>query len=404
MPNFNYKARDRAGRPITGQMEAENTRKVSETLAKQGYIPISVSQVNASADLLGNIFKPKVKLADRTIFTRQLCTMVKAGLPLLSSLTSLRDQVQSPYFKKILVQIIKELEGGAPFSESLAHHPDVFDSLYVNMIRSGESSGKIDLILTNLAEMGDFDIQTKDRVKEATRYPLITVLALIVAFFIVITFVIPKFASVYGQMGSALPLPTRILLWINDTIRNDWPKVLILLGAVTYAFHWYTHTPGGRYRWDLFRIKVPVFGALVMGLTMSRFTKILSELMSSGVPIIQSLQLVGDTVDNTVIRKAIHSIQQSVNEGKGMAEPMRRSGFFTPMVLQMVTIGEQTGKSDELLKHVSGYYQEQADHMTKNLTTLIEPMLIFMIGGMVVVLALGVFLPMWNMTQVVNRH
>ena len=404
MPKFEYRARDRAGKLITGDMEAESARKVSEFLAKQAYIPISVSQTSISVNPLSGLFKPKVKLADRTIFTRQLCTMVKAGLPLVSCLTSLRDQVVSPYFKKILIQIIKELEGGTPFSEALAHHPDVFDVLYVNMIRSGESSGKIDEVLTNLAEMGDFDIQTKDRVKGATRYPLITFATLIVAFFIVITFVIPKFAAVYGQMGSALPLPTRILLWINNTIRHDWPKVLVVLGLIYYAFRWYTHTPAGRYQWDLFRIKVPVFGPLVTGLTMSRFTKMLSLLMSSGVPIIQSLQLVGDTVENTVIRKAVHSIQQSVNEGKGMVEPMRRSGFFTPMVLQMMSIGEQSGKSDELLKHVSAYYQEQSDHMTKNLTVLIEPMLIFMIGGMVVVLALGVFLPMWNMTGAMGKH
>ena len=404
MSKFNYKARDRAGRPITGDMEAESTRRVSEFLAKQGYIPISVSQVNESTDILGNFFKPKIKLADRTIFTRQLHTMVKAGLPLVSSLISLREQVQSPYFKKVLAEIVKELEGGAPFSDTLSHHPDVFDSLYVNMIRSGESSGKLDEILLNLAEMGDFDLKTKDSVKGATRYPLITVATLIVAFLVIVTFVIPKFASLYGQQGSSLPLPTKILLWINNTIRYQWGKALVVLGAIYYLFRWYIRTPGGRYLWDRLKLKVPVFGPLVLNLIMSRFTKILSELMSSGVPIIQSLQLVGDTVDNTVVRRAIHSIQQSVNEGKGMSEPMRRSGFFAPMVIQMITIGEQSGKSDELLKHVSGYYQEQADHMTKNLTSLIEPMLIFMIGGMVLVLALGVFLPMWNMTKVMGQH
>jgi len=404
MPKFNYKVRDRAGRPVTGEMEGENVRSVSEHLAKQGYIPISVNQVSDQADLLGNLFRPKIKLAERTVFTRQLHTMAKAGLPLVSSLTSLREQIQNSYFKKVLAHIIKELEGGSPFSDALGRHPDVFDSLYVNMVRSGESSGKLDEVLFSLTEMGDFDMKTKDRVKSATRYPLMTLATLVVAFMIVITFVIPKFATVYSQQGSQLPLPTRILLWINDTIRHDWGKVIVAMGTIYYLFRWYTRTPKGRYLWDQFRIKVPVFGALVVSLIMSRFTMILAELMSSGVPIIQSLQLVSDTVDNTVIRKALHSIQQSVNEGKGMSEPMRRSTLFPPMVVQMVTVGEQSGKSDELLRHVSAYYQDQADNMTKNMTTLIEPMLIMVIGGMVVVLALGVFLPMWNMTNVMTKR
>lgn len=404
MPKFSYKVRDRAGRPVTGEMDGENVRKVSEHLSKQGYIPISVNQVSEQADLLGNLFRPKIKLVDRTVFTRQLHTMTKAGLPLVSSITSLREQSQNGYFRKVLGLIIKELEGGSPFSDALGRHPDVFDTLYVNMVRSGESSGKFDEVLLSLTEMGDFDLKTKDRVKGATRYPLLTLAALIVAFLVVITFVIPKFASLYGQFGSQLPLPTRILLWINNTIRNDWGKALVVIGAIFYGFRWYTHTTNGRYRWDLFRIKVPVFGPLVVSLIMSRFTKILAELMSSGVPIIQSLQLVSDTVDNLVIRKAIHSIQQSVNEGKGMSEPMRRSDLFPPMVVQMVTVGEQSGKSDELLRHVSVFYQDQADNMTKNMTVLIEPILILVIGVMVVILALGVFLPMWNMTSVMNKH
>ncbi len=389
---------------MNGVMEADSTRKVSEFLAKQGYITISISEVKmVSVNFLGNFFKPKVRLQDRNIFTRQLYTLQRAGLPLISSLSSLRDQVSSAYFKKVLMQVIKEIEGGTTLSEAISRYPDVFDTLYVNMVRSGESSGKLDEILLNLAEMGEFDLKTRDHVKSATRYPLITIATLVIAFMVVITFVIPKFATTYAQMGSALPLPTRLLLWINNTIRHDWLKLIFIFGAIYYAFRYYTHTPVGRYQWDYFKIKVPVFGPLVTNLMMGRFTKILSELMTSGVPIIQSLQLVADTVDNTVIRKAIISIQQSVNEGKGMSEPMKRSGFFSPMVIQMISVGEQSGKSDELLRHVSNYYQEQADYMTKNLTTLIEPMLIFMIGGMVLVLALGVFLPMWSMASSLGK-
>ena len=403
MPIYRYKVRDRQGKAIIGTLEGVNQQAASQSLYRQGYILISLTEARDSSHFLGNFFKPKVRLEDRNTFTRQLYTLQRAGLPLVSSLSSLREQVSSVYFKKVLTQVIREIEAGATLSQAISRYPDVFDALYVNMVRSGEFSGKLDEILIHLAEMGEFDAQTRDKVKAATRYPLITVVTIVIAFMMIITFVIPKFSLLYSRFGSELPLATRILMWINNTIRHDWPKVIVALTALIFAFRTVINTPSGRFQWDLFKIKVPVFGKLFFYLTMSRFAKILSELLASGLPIIQSLQLVSDTIGNAVVKKAVLSIQQSVNEGKGMSEPMKRSGYFSPLVVQMVAIGEQSGKTDELLNHAADYYTDQANYITKNLTTLIEPMLLFVIGGMVLVLALGVFMPMWNLTSVVNK-
>jgi MSHA biogenesis protein MshG len=271
------------------------------------------------------------------------------------------------------------------------------------MVKAGEASGKLDEVLLHLAELGEFDAEVKERLKSATRYPLITFITLIVAFCLVITLVLPKFAALYGQFTAKLPLPTRILLGIQHTIQYDWPQVIVALAAIFFAGRYALQTPFGRYQWDRMKLRMPVFGELYLNLLMSRFTRVLAELLASGIPILQALQLVSDTVGNEVIRRALVRIQESVNEGKGMAEPIKRSGLFSPMVYQMISVGEQSGKTDELLRYVADYYRSQATFMMKNLTTLIEPMLIFVIGGFVLVLALGVFLPLWDLMSVIKR-
>ncbi len=405
MANFRYKARDRQGRAVSGVLEAPSERGASEELAKQGFIPITVERSSSSAGTdfsVARLFGPEVKLQERNIFTRQLWTLQKAGVPLVNSLNSLREQTKSKAFKRILAQLVRDLESGDAFSTTLSRHPETFDLLFVNMVRAGEASGKLDEVLYHLAEMGEFEAETRERVKTATRYPMITFASLIIAFFGMVTFVIPRFSGLYTQFSSDLPLPTRILLGINHAIRHEWILLILGTAAAVFAFRYLVNTPAGRYRWDYVTLKVPVFGPLMFNIMMSRFTRVLGELLASGVPIMQSLQLVADTVRNSVIRKAVIGIQESVNEGRGMSDPMRRCGLFTPMVYQMVAVGEQSGKTEELLRYVADYYQEQARYMMKNLTTLIEPMLIFVIGGLVTLLALGVFLPLWNMINVVQ--
>ena len=405
MPHYKYKAYDRQGRVIESEIDGESASAVSKSLNDNGYTPVSVSLAKTAGPLpseRGGWFSPRVKLEDINIFTRQLWTLQRAGLPLQSSLIALREQVRSKAFRQVISQIIQDLEGGRSFSLALARHPKVFHPFYVNMVKAGEVSGKLDEILIHLAEMGQFELLTKEKIKSATRYPLITLLSIVVAFIIVVTFVIPKFSAVFGQAKATLPLPTRILLGVNYTVRHEWPILILVVVALVFLFRYLLSTSWGRYQWDRFTIKVPVIGPLVFNLVMSRFSRILSELLSSGLPILQSLQLVSETLDNAVIARAVVEVQKSVNEGKGMAEPMRQSRLFLPMVIQMVSVGEQSGKTDELLRHVADYYGDQADLMIKNLTTLIEPILILFLGGMVLILALGVFLPMWNMGSVLH--
>ncbi len=400
MPNFNYKAYDRKGRATSGQMQAENAAGVSNSLSKQGYIPVSVTAVSSGFSL-GPLFG-KVNLTDVMVFTRQLWTLQKAGIPLQASLVSLRDQVTDPRFKKIIIEVIRSIEGGSSLSSAMASHPEAFDLLYVNMVKAGEASGKLDEVLFYLAEMCEFEAETREKIKSATRYPILALITLVFAFLMIVSFVIPKFSILFHQFKKELPMPTRILLGINHLIQHEWFLMLFVLVAFVFLFRFYTNTKQGRYQWDYFKIKMPVTGPLLFNLVMARFAKILSQLLSSGIPILQALQLVSDTVGNTVVQKAVIDIQRSVNEGKGMSEPMKRSGFFSPMVVQMVAVGEQSGQTEELLEHVSSYYELQANTMIKNLTTLIEPVLIAFLGLIVLFLALGIFLPMWDLTYIVR--
>ena len=402
MHNFSYRVRDRKGKSVTGMMQGESEQAVAESLGRQGYFPMSITQSKPLQLNFLNIFQPKVKKEDLNIFTRQLWTMQKAGLPLLSGLNSLREQTSTVTFKKVILQLIKDIEAGNSFSVALSQQPRVFEPVFVHMVRAGEASGKLDEIFFQLSEMGQFESATKDKLRSATIYPSITFFSLMIAFFIVVTFVVPKFTSVFSNAGRALPLPTRILLAVNDTIRHHWLEVIVAGVVAIFAFRSIVSTSAGRFQWDKIKLKLPVLGKLVFFLQLSRFSRILAELLKTGVPILQSLQLVSDTLNNKVLEKAIMTIQASVNEGKGMSVAMKSTGIFTPMIIQMVEVGENSGRTDELLSYVSGYYEDQANMMIRNFSTLIEPILLAFLGSMVLLLALGVFLPVWDLASVVK--
>lgn len=398
--DYFYKAYDRHGHAIEGKMQGESAKAVSGALTRQGYIPVSVSESKGVSILAVEIFGHRVKSQDIVLFTRQLWTMLKTGIPLQSSLVFLSDEMKDAKFKKTLQDVIKDLEAGSTLSDALSRHPSIFEPLYVNMVKAGEASGKLDETLRHVAELREFEMKTRGKIQAAVRYPILATVSLALAFSMIVTFVIPKFMNLFNQYKAELPLPTRILLGINYVIRHDWPAVLIGLAATVFLLRYAVSTARGRYLWDLAKIKMPVFGPLNFNMLMARFAKVVSELLASGLPIIQTLQLVSTTVGNEVLRKAILSIQASVVEGKGISQPMKQSGFFSPMVVQMVAIGEQSGKIDELLAHIAGYYEEQADLTIKNLTSLIEPILLAAIGATVLLLALGVFMPMWDLVRV----
>jgi len=285
-------------------------------------------------------------------------------------------------------------------SDGLAKHKNIFDDIYVGMIQSAEASGRMAEILERLAELIEQDIDTQARIKAATRYPLIALCVLCLGFLVVVTFVIPKFAALYSKFDAALPLFTRILINLNVAMQKFWYLFLLGSGILAFLFIRFINSKWGRPLWDNFKLKVPVFGPLMSMLVMSRFSRITSILMKSGVPILEVLDLVGRSSGNIMIIRAIENIRESVSQGEGMSEPMRVCGLFPPIVVQMVTIGERTGKVDDLLLGVADYYDKESGYMIKNLTTYIEPLLIFVLAVMVLIMALGIFMPMWNLIKV----
>jgi len=404
MPNYQYKARDNFSKPVSGVMSADDENAVATKLNQLGVTPISITETKQESKVnkfLSSVVK--VKFSDLNMFTRQLATLQKAGLPILLALSALHEQTENKIFKEVIAQISRDIESGLSLSGALGKYPLIFDQLYINMVASGELSGRLDQVLERLATLREHDQTIRLRIKSATRYPLIVVIAIVVGFIILTTLVVPRYAQIYAQYTTALPLPTQILLGINYAVTKLW-WLLIIVGAVVYfLFKRYIRTKLGRLTWDSLKLKVPVFGPLLLKLSISRFTRVTGTLMRSGIPILKILDISSGATGNVVISKAILNIKDNVAEGKGMSEPMKISGLFPPIVTQMVAVGEETGKLDELLIHVSNYYDEQVDYTINNLTSLIEPILIFLLGLAVLFMALGIFLPMWNLMSIFKK-
>lgn len=385
-------------------MGADSPHAVAAKLEQMGCLPVSIMPVvKASGVSISLPTFARVGFTDLNMFTMQLYTLLRAGVPLLGSLSALKAQTANPYFKDVLTQVMGQVEAGANFSSALAQHPNVFSALFTNMIKSGEVSGKLPEILDRLATLGAHEEKIRQKIKAAVRYPVIVVFAICVAFVILILFVIPRFAQIYSQFKTELPLPTRLLIAIHYGISHYWWLGIIILAGAIFFLRQFIATPVGRKWWDSVKIHVPIFGPLLMNVIISRFCRITGTLMRSGVPILQILDLVEENMGNVVVSRAIMDIKKSVNEGKGMLEPMRQSGLFTVVVLQMVAVGEETGKLDELLLHVSEHYDAQVDLTVSNLVSLIEPILIFFLGGMALFMALGIFMPMWDMMKLFQQ-
>lgn len=385
-------------------MEAEGEDAVAQRLIQLGFTPISIAEANEAGRTL-KFSSPamRIKFSELNMFTRQLATLQKAGLPILLSLNALAEQAQNKTFKGVISQIIRDIEAGSNLSGALEKYPKIFNSLYLNMVASGEASGRLDEVLARLATLSEHDETIRLRIKSATRYPIIVVIAMIIGFVVLTVLVVPRYAKIYEQYTKALPLPTQILLGINYAVTRLWWALIGIGIAARLLFKQYINTKIGRFSWDSLKIKMPVFGPLILKLSISRFTRITGTLMRSGIPILKILDIASGSTGNEVVSKAITNIKNNVMEGKGIAEPMKVSGLFPPIVTQMVSVGEETGKLDELLIHVSDYYDEQVDYTINNLTSLIEPILIFVLGLGVLFMALGIFLPMWNLMSIFKK-
>ncbi len=405
MVKFHYKARDKASVLQEGDMDADSVATVAGRLKQTGLLPVEIKLLGME-HRLDNLFSGlrRVKSSDINMLTRQLFVLEKAGIPLLSSLRAVREQVTSKELKALLDQVAKDIEAGATFSSALERHPQVFGQIYVSLVRAGEVSGRLSEILERLAYLGEHEEKVRNRINAALRYPMIVVVSILIAFCILITAVVPRFVNLYSQFNAALPLPTRILLGINTLLTKYWWLLLILAGIAFFLVRNFITTPKGRLFWDYWKLKVPVFGPLVHKLIMSRFTRLVGTLVKSGIPIMQVLDLVSLSLGNAVLTQSIEVIKHSVNEGKGITGPMRASGMFPAVVLQMVATGEETGKLDELLMFVSDYMDMEIDITIANLIVLIEPVLILFLGLSVLFMALGIFMPIWGMMNLFRSH
>jgi MSHA biogenesis protein MshG len=402
MPNYKYRVRDRNGKAIAGMIDAPTLQIAGDRLYQLGYLPISIEEGKSDTSFdISSLLKrfKKVKLNDLIFFSQQLSTLYKAGLPLLTGLESLAEQAENKKLKPILEAIERQIEGGTALFEAMSQYPEVFPTVYVNMVRAGETSGKLGESLDRFVALANRELSTKQRVKQATRYPKIVILSVAIAFGVLITFVIPRFVQVFTRFNTPLPLPTRIMIGINNFFHTYWYLVLCALFGIPILFKRYIRTAQGRYLWDGLKTRIPIFGPLLLKIALSRFAYTFVMLNRSGIPILQTLEITSTTIENVVLSKTIEEISRSIREGRGLADSMRESGRFTPLVIQMVAIGESSGTLDEMLMRVTEYYDIEVDNAIKEFSTYIEPILVLFLGIVVLFLALAVFLPWWNLAS-----
>ncbi|NQT30604.1 MAG: type II secretion system F family protein [Candidatus Saganbacteria bacterium] len=408
MTNFSYKARDSHGVLASGTMEAEDSKGVALQLEKQGYTPISITTAESGGmnarfeDWLAPFmhFKPQ----DLIVFTRQLSSILEAGVPLVEGLDAVQEQVSNKKFREVLLAVKKEIESGSSFSEALKKHKDVFSPLIYNMVQAGEKAGILDEVLDRVSDLLEKELETKAKIKAATRYPMIVLIALCLAFVILVTVVIPKFAGFFGAFNAQLPLPTRILMWINYVVSNYWYWFILAIVILGYSFKKMLDTEKGRYAWDRLMLKTPIFGSLFLKIYLSRFCRMLAAMLRSGIPILDALTISADTVENKVITGVILGVRDDVSRGKNLAGPMKASHLFPPIATSMVAIGEKAGTLEDMLFKVAKYFDREADYTIDNLTPLLEPILICGLGMILLVFALGIFLPMWELIKVFKTH
>jgi len=385
-------------------MEAARGEAVADQLSGQGYIPVLIEEQKPPflrPELLERF--TRVKPQELIIFNRQLATLMSAGVPFIQSLTTLEKQTENPRLKKTIADIRRNVEAGSSFSEALAKHPDIFSKLYVNMVQAGETGGILDAILDRLALLAEQEAETRSRVKAAVRYPMIVVVAICAAFAFLVSFVIPRFSSIFAQFKTELPFPTRVLIGINYAVQHYWYLIILGIGLVVWGVLWYVRTPNGRWQWDGLKLKIPVFGMLFQKVALSRFARIFGALQKSGISMMLTLEIAAEILGNVVIARAVEEMRESLREGKGLHGPMEASGMFPPLVVQMMAVGEETGNIDVMLDKVADYYDKDVEYALRNLSTLIEPVLLFFVGGMVLFLALGIFLPMWDMISLFRK-
>ncbi len=403
MAAYRYKARDQSGSLKTGILETDGKDAAILKLDGMGFIPIFVEEDRPPFDWqeLLDRFRP-IKTDDLIVLSRQLATLVNAGIPLLRGIDALAAQTEHPRLQKVLGRVRQDLEAGLSLAEAFTRHPDVFDSLYVSLVRAGEAAGVLDQMLERLAILAEHDADVKSKVKSATRYPKIVIVAVLIACVVMFTFVLPKFMMMFASLKMDLPLPTRILIGLNELFQRYWWLGAMIGGGGVFAMKRYLRTPTGALWWDTIKLKLPVFGTIFLKSALSRFARVFGTLVRSGLPILETMDIVGSTVGNRRISHVVTEIRERVQAGRSIAETMKEAKLFPPVLLQLISTGEESGKLEELLIKVSQYYDRDVDFLVRRLSASLEPILLLVVGGIVLFLALAIFMPWWNMVGAIK--
>jgi type IV pilus assembly protein PilC len=401
---YAYRVRDRQGKLLGGTLEADNEQAVVAKLRQLGYAPVSI-EAEKGAGLKTEVRLPgsgRVKLKDLAVFSRQFATMINSGLSLLRALTILGEQTANKRLAQIITLVRAEVEKGVSLSAAMAKHPKAFNRLYVSMVRAGEIGGFLDQVLVKVAETFEKEVALRGKIKSAMTYPVVVFVMVLGIVAAMLVFIVPTFQSLYESLGGKLPLPTQLLINASNVVRRFFLLVIVAVGLLLFGFRRWKATQRGRYLVDAFKLKVKVFGPLFHKSALSRFSRTLSTLIHSGVPILQALEIVRETVNNAVISRAVHDVQDSVREGESLALPLAKHATFPPMVVQMMAVGEETGALEVMLAKVADFYDQEIEAAVASLTSLIEPILIAVMGAAVGGMVVALYMPLFNIINLVK--
>lgn len=401
---YRFKGRDRQGRPVTGEVRADNAAALAAQLAATGVTPIRIEAgVGGERGLLPaflrmELFTRNPGVADLMLFARQMHSLTKSGVPLVRALRGLAESSRHPVMVRTLEDVVQSLGSGRDLASALARHPKVFSALFVNVVRVGENSGRLDDAFLRLYHYLAFDANTRAKVAAALRYPVIVLAAVAVAIGVIMTMVVPQFARAFKSFGVELPWPTQVIIAVSNFTMGYWYLVIAALLAAAFGIRSALATPQGRRLLDRVKLRLPVLGSIVLRATLARFARSFAVIVRSGVPLMEGLVLVGRAVQNEVVADKVRSLRESVERGENLSRAAAASGLFTPLVLQMLAVGEETGRIDEMMDEVADFYDREVAADVDNLASLLEPLLIITVGGVVLLLALAVFLPMWDLS------
>lgn len=402
MPIYFYKARSQEGELKKGLIEAINEEVAANILRDHGFILTSIVRKEESFtwERLSEYFY-KIKTKEKVVFTRQLATMINAGLPLVQALVTLGEQTQNKKFKEIILQISSDVEGGASLSESLSRFPDVFSKVYVSLIKSGEVSGTLDKVLGNLATQMEKDYSLISKVKSALYYPAFILIAMVVVVFLMMIYVIPQLKSLFVEVGAQLPFITRVLITISNIFVNFWYLMLSLFAGAIVGFRIYINTEKGRKMWDSFKIQVPLLKELIKQIYMVRFSRTLGLLIQSGLSILEALDITSEVVGNVIYKEILQKVKGKVEVGENISDNLKEYEEFPQMVPQMVAVGEDTGQIDDICLRLSNFYEDEVDATVKGLTSLLEPVLMVVMGIGIGLLVAAIIMPIYQLAQVI---